>query len=76
MVITISTDTASAAAVRQFVLSLLGLAVLLSLAVYITTRRFSQRLASKLGSLAQSIALEDQAAGQPPRNEWNCSRET
>ena len=68
VVITISTDTASAARL-QFVLSLLGLAVLLSLAVYITTRRFSQRLASKLGSLAQSIALEDQAAGQPPRNE-------
>ena len=43
VVITISTDSAGAARL-QFVLSLLGLAVLLSLAVYITTRHFGQRL--------------------------------
>ncbi len=59
VVITISTDTAGAAQL-QFVLSLLGLAVLLSLTVYITTRHFGQRLANRLGTLASSIALDDQ----------------
>ena len=68
VVITVSTDGAAAAHL-QFVLSLLGLAVLLSLSVYITTRHFSQKLANRLGTLARSIALDDQPAGQPLRNE-------
>ena len=68
VVITISTDTAGAAQL-QFVLSLLGLAVLLSLTVYITMRHFGQRLANRLGTLASSIALEDQAEDAAAGNE-------
>ena len=68
VVITISTDTAGAAQL-QFVLSLLGLAVLLSLTVYITTRHFGQRLANRLGTLASSIALDDQVEGIAVGNE-------
>ena len=68
VVITISTDNAGAAQL-QFVLSLLGLAVLLSLAVYITTRHFSQRLANRLGTLARSIALDEPAEQGSASNE-------
>ena len=68
VVITISTDTAGAAQL-QFVLSLLGLAVLLSLTVYITMRHFGQRLANRLGTLANSIALEDQPEDAAAGNE-------
>ena len=68
VVITISTDTAGAAQL-QFVLSLLGLAVLLSLTVYITMRHFGQRLANRLGTLANSIALEDQPEDAAVGNE-------
>jgi uncharacterized membrane protein affecting hemolysin expression len=68
VVITISTDTAGAAQL-QFVLSLLGLAVLLSLTVYITMRHFGQRLANRLGALANSIALEDQPEDAAAGNE-------
>ncbi len=68
VVISISTDAARAARL-QFVLGLLGLAILLSLAVYITSRHFSQRLANRLGDLAKSIAMEDQAAEATPANE-------
>lgn len=68
VVITISTDNAGAARL-QFVLSLLGLAVLLSLSVYITTRHFGQRLANRLAAMAGSIALDDQAEGPQPKNE-------
>ena len=68
VVITISTDNAGAAQL-QFVLSLLGLAVLLSLTVYITTRHFSQRLANRLGVMARSIALDDQVEQAKTGNE-------
>jgi uncharacterized membrane protein affecting hemolysin expression len=68
VVITISTDNAGAAQL-QFVLSLLGLAVLLSLTVYITTRHLGQRLANRLGALASSIALDDQVKGAAAGNE-------
>jgi len=68
VVITISTDSAGAARL-QFVLSLLGLAVLLSLAVYLTTRHLGQRLANRLGDLARSIALEDHVDEHSPTNE-------
>jgi len=68
VVITISTDAAGAAQL-QFVLSLLGLAVLLSLTVYITMRHFGQRLAGRLRTLASSIALDDQVEGVAVGNE-------
>ena len=68
VVITISTDAAGAAQL-QFVLSLLGLAVLLSLTVYITMRHFGQRLAGRLRTLASSIALDDQVEDAAVGNE-------
>jgi hypothetical protein len=68
VVITISADGAAAARL-QFVLSLLGLAVLLSLAVYGATRHFSQRLANRLAVLGAAIALDDQADEQQTGNE-------
>lgn len=68
VVITISADNAAAARL-QFVLSLLGLAVLLSLAVYVTTSHFSQRLAQRLGALAAAITLDDQVDDHLEGNE-------
>jgi uncharacterized membrane protein affecting hemolysin expression len=68
VVITISTDKASAAHL-QFVLSLLGLAVLLSLAVYGASRHLGQRLGNRLTGLARRIALEDQPEEPGPANE-------
>ncbi len=68
VVITISGDNASAAHLR-FILSLLGLAVLLSLAVYGASRHLGQRLANRLTSLAGVIALEDEDSRQGPVNE-------
>ena len=68
LVITISTDDEEAAH-RQFLWSLLGLAILLSLAVYVATRHFGQRLANRLNGLARSIALDDQPEDAEPVNE-------
>ena len=68
VVITISGDNARAAHLR-FILSLLGLAVLLSLAVYGASRHLGQRLANRLTSLADVIALEDEDSRQGPVNE-------
>ncbi len=68
VVITISTDEARAAHLR-FVLSLAGLAVLLSLAVYGASRHLGQRLAGRLDALARDIALEEDAATTSPANE-------
>ncbi len=68
IVITINADSAEAAQ-SQFLLSMLGLAVLLSLAVYAGVRHFGQRLGSNLASMARKIALEEQAPGQRPANE-------
>jgi hypothetical protein len=67
VIITISGDNARAAQLR-FILSLLGLAVLLSLAVYGASRHFGQRVAARLSALAREIALEDQG-NRPPGNE-------
>jgi hypothetical protein len=67
VVITLSTDEARAAH-RRFVLSLLGLAVLLSLAVFGTSRHLGQRLAGRLQGLSRTLALEE-AAAKLPRNE-------
>jgi hypothetical protein len=67
--ITINADTTRAAQL-QFLLSMLGLAVLLSLAVYGISRRFGQRLGSQLSVMARKIALEEEnESGQQPVNE-------
>lgn len=68
VVITISSEEARAAHLR-FVLSLAGLAVLLSLAVYGTSRHLGQRLATRLDGLARKIALEEDAAAPAPVHE-------
>lgn len=53
----------------RFILSLLGLAVLLSLAVYGASRHLGQRLANHLKTLAATIALEEGPQRQAPANE-------
>ncbi len=57
VVITISDDNAYAAHLR-FILSLLGLSILLSLAVYGTCRHLGQRLGTRLKTMARVINLE------------------
>lgn len=66
--ISVSSDSAAAAQSR-FVLSLLGLAVLLSLAVYGGTRHFGQQLGRRLTGLARAIALEEDDPRARPANE-------
>jgi hypothetical protein len=68
IVITINADDVWAAQLR-FILSMLGLAVLLSLAVYGASRRFGQRLGSSLSSMARKIALEEEEPGRRGSNE-------
>ena len=68
IVITVNADNAQAAQ-SQFVLSMLGLAVLLSLAVFAGSRRFGQRLGNNLSSMARKIALEEETPGRQPANE-------
>ena len=69
VVITIGTDLVETARTR-FLLSLLGLAILLSLAVYGATRQLGQRLlASRLQRQARAIALDDNRATSLPANE-------
>jgi uncharacterized membrane protein affecting hemolysin expression len=58
IVVTIDANKARAAQLRS-VLSMLGLAVLLSLAVYGLSRRFGQRLGNMLSSMTRKIALEE-----------------
>ncbi len=65
--ITISTDQARGAHLR-FILSLLGLAVLLSLAVYGGSRRIGQRLGKRLTGMARVIALDEE---EPANNSGN-----
>ena len=57
VVITIPADEVLADQ-QRFVITLLGLAVLLSLAAYGATRHLGQRLARRLDALGRSIALE------------------
>ena len=64
VVITTSGDNARAAHLR-FVLSLLGLAILLSLAVYGACRHLGQRLGTRLSTMAQTIKLEEEGRGLP-----------
>ena len=59
--ITISVDNALAAH-QRFVFTLLGLAVLLSLAAYGAVRHLGQRLSDRLNVLTDSIALEKTGA--------------
>jgi hypothetical protein len=68
VVITISTDNARAAHLR-FILSLLGLAVLLSLAVYGGSRHLGQRLGNRLTRMSRVIALDEDEPGNKPANE-------
>ena len=58
VLVTINTDSASAAH-QRFVLSLLGLAVLLSLAAYGAGLKLGKQLSGRLGALARTLALED-----------------
>ena len=64
VVITISGDQARAAQLR-FILSLVGLAVLLSLTVYGASRHLGQRVATRLAALARVIALEEEDQCRP-----------
>jgi uncharacterized membrane protein affecting hemolysin expression len=66
--ITINANNAQAAQ-QRFLLSMLGLAVLLSLAVYAASRRFGQRIGNSLTSMTRKIALEDDETGRRPKNE-------
>ena len=68
VVITINAANAHAAQLR-FILSMLGLAVLLSLAVYGVSRRFGQQLGNRLSDLARKIALEEEDPRAGPTNE-------
>jgi hypothetical protein len=68
VVITLSTDQAQAARWR-FLLSLWGLAFLLSLAVYGLTLHLGQRLAGRLQGLRRRLALEEHAGEPRSRNE-------
>lgn len=57
------------AAQTQLVLSLLGLALLLSLAVYGGTLQLGQRLGTRLGRMAKTISLEDETPTARDSNE-------
>jgi len=60
VLITLSTETASAAH-QRFVISLAGLAVLLSLAAYGSSLQLGKRLGSRVRKMAGAIALDDAA---------------
>lgn len=66
VVISIAADKTQAAQLR-FIMSLLGLAILLSLAVYIGCRHLGQRYGSRLASLAREITLEGEGEGDEPK---------
>lgn len=64
----VNTD-AAAAAQRRLLLGLLGLAILLSLAIYAGVRHAGQRLGNRLAQLARSISLEQEEPREQPENE-------
>lgn len=66
--VSINGDSARAAQ-TQLVVSLLGLALLLSLAVYGGTRHLGQRLGNRLSRMAKTISLEDEAPRSRDGNE-------
>lgn len=57
-------SASSAAAHQRFVLSLLGLSVLLSLAVYGAGLQLGKRLGNRVGKLSRTLALEDADSGE------------
>lgn len=66
----IELDTQNADAAQQrFSLTLLGLALLLSLTVYIAARMLGQSLGNRLLKLARTLRLEEEAATDRPANE-------
>lgn len=68
--ITVQIGTGDArSAQNRFILSLLGLAILLSLAVYGGSRHFAQRLGGRLTRLAGIITLDEEDARARPANE-------
>lgn len=68
VLITVSTDAASAAHLR-FVLSLIGLAILLSLSVYGISLHLGKKLGLRIRGMARNIALEDQPPAPGSDNE-------
>lgn len=54
---------------QQFSLGLLGLALLLSLTVYIGARMLGQTLASRLSALSRTLRLEEEEPHSTPANE-------
>jgi uncharacterized membrane protein affecting hemolysin expression len=70
VLITISVDQALAAH-RQFVFTLLGLAILLSLATYGGVRHFAQRFADRLNAMTSAISLQDDEAIKAPQQNVN-----
>lgn len=68
VVVTVNGDNARAALLR-FILSMFGLAVLLSLAVYGIGRRFGQQVGGQLTGLSRKITLEEEAPHHMPDNE-------
>lgn len=63
VLITLSTEKASAAH-QRFIFSLVGLAVLLSVATYAGSLRLGKRLGNRLRAMAGAIALDDAPAGR------------
>ena len=68
VVVTVNTDNARAAQLR-FILSMLGLSVLLSLAVYGIGRHYGQLVGSRIVGLANKAALEEAPTGGAADNE-------
>jgi hypothetical protein len=68
-VLVIVNSDSSAAAHQRFVLSLLGLSVLLSLAVYGAGLQLGKRMAGRISRLSQTLALEDTQPAQAAVNE-------
>ena len=68
VLVTVNSDSA-AAAHQRFVLSLLGLSVLLSLAIYGAGLQLGKHLGSRIGKLSRTLALEDADAEPNGSNE-------
>ena len=68
VVVTVNADSARVAN-TEFLLSLLGLAILLSLGVYGGTRHMGQRLSDRLNAMSQAIALDDELLRNSTGNE-------
>lgn len=62
-------DDRAESALREFILGLLGLALVLSIAAYIGTRLLTQGYANRLLALARSLRLQEEAPVTTTRNE-------